>query len=78
MRPFPFHQNGNAARRDPDAIPRVMLLGIEDGNALVHVAGEQYERALTIREPAPDLIAGMDPGDAFRLGVEHGRGGGDG
>lgn len=67
MRPFNFHADGQAARRDRDAVPRVLLLRIERDHAFVHIAGEGYERAVTIREVDPDLIGGMSPEDAFRV-----------
>jgi len=72
MRRFNFSRNGHANRRDRDAVPRVLLLRIEGDHAFVHVAGEQYERAVTVSEIDADLIAGMAPEDAFRVGVAKG------
>lgn len=62
-------------RRDDDAKPRVMLTNIIAGQALFHVAGDWYLRHAALAEIVADseLVAGMDPADALKIGIAWGR-----
>ena len=74
---FDFHRLGNAHRRDPNAQPRVLLLGFnpDRDRALLHVAGSPHLLSAHVLDAGVDdaLIAAMAPNDALRLGVAHQR-----
>lgn len=72
---FDFHKDGNAARRDRDAEPRVLVIGPawhpetdELLCVLMHFAGDPYSREVPAHAINVDLIKGMTPEQAFDLG----------
>lgn len=80
---FDFHRHGDANRRDRDALPRVLLLASASdpktkrfAGVVVHFAGDEFTREVPAHAISFELIAGLEPGQAFDLGraVE---GGGD-
>lgn len=73
--PYDFARDGRANRRDADATPRTLITSIIGGAVCFHVAGDTHLRMADITAAAEDgeLVAGMDPEDAFRLGIEHGK-----
>lgn len=76
MIPFDFHKNGNAYRRDPDAQPRHLLVGIDpnNGDLMFHTAGDEHiEPIPVIHAIFKDFLRDCDPVDAFTVGREFGR-----
>lgn len=72
---FDFHKNGHANRRDRDAQPRVLLLDVvtdpytgDFAHALAHWAGDEYVREIGRHSINDELIAAMQPAQAFDLG----------
>lgn len=71
---FDFHRNGNANRRDHNAQPRVLFIGMEldDNRMHFHIAGDEWVRTAHVYDAALDdeLVAGMESAAALRLGIE--------
>lgn len=72
---FDFHKDGNAARRDRDAQPPVLLLASatdpetdQFAGVVAHFAGDPYSREVPAHAINADLIKGMTPEQAFDLG----------
>ncbi len=75
--PFEFHRNGNANRREPNAEPRVLFIGLEldDHRLQFHLAGDEWVRSAHVYDAVLDaeLVAGMEPQDALKLGIAYQR-----
>ena len=71
---FDFSRNGHANRREHDATPRVLFVGMDfiDHELLFHLAGDEYVRTAHVFDAArdPELVAGLPPDAALRLGQE--------
>lgn len=74
---FEFNSNGHANRRDADAQPRVLAWGLsfDDHQFYFHEAGDLYLRVAPVADAVLDeeLVEGLEPADAMRLGIEYGR-----
>ena len=74
---FVFHRNDYSNRRDRDADPRVLFLGMEpdDDRLQFHLAGDPYVRSAHVYDAVLDevLVAGLAPGDALKLGIAYER-----
>ena len=78
LQPFEFTQNGYSARRDKEAEPRCLLMGIafDTSHIYFHESGDEFIRSASVADAALDneLIAGFEPMDALRIGIEFERG----
>ncbi len=77
LRRFEFTRNGHSNRRDDDAQPRVLFIGMDfDDHWLhFHLAGDAWVRTGHVYDCVLDaeLVAGLEPQDAVRLGIEYQR-----
>lgn len=73
IKPFRFSENGNAARREADAQPRVLLdtIDYDQDRIHIHVAGDKYLRSAHVLDAAldHDLVNGLESPDALKLGM---------
>lgn len=76
-KPFEFSTHGYSNRRDTDAQPRVLMLGIEldEHRIHFHIAGHSNIYSAPVADVVSDeeLIAGFEPMDALRIGQEFAR-----
>ena len=71
---FDFQRKGHSNRRDTDALPRVLVVAmdLEDHELHFHLAGDEFQRVAHVFDAVMDrkLVAGLEPEDAMRLGIE--------
>lgn len=72
---FQFHRDGHGSRRDRDALPRILVTGFSGDYMRFHLAGDAWVRDAHVFDAAADdeLIAGLAPEDAMKLGIEYER-----
>lgn len=72
---FNFNRNGYGNRRDRSALPRIVVTGYVGDYMRFHAAGDIWLRDAHVFDAAADgeLIAGLAPRDAMRLGIEYER-----
>lgn len=74
---FPFQTDGNAARRDRDALPRYLICGMDFDHYEIrfHEAGDDCIRARCVIDAMSDedFIEGFTPSDAARIALEYAR-----
>ena len=72
---FDFHRDGHSSRRDRDAHPRILVTELAGDYLRFHVAGDSWVREAHMFDAAADdeLVAGLAPEDALRLGIKHER-----
>ena len=72
---FDFHRDGRSSRRDHRARPRILVTGFTGDYMQFHAAGDVWVRDVHVFDAAADdeLVAGLAPEDAMRLGIEYER-----